>query len=109
MAARYLGVPIQGELVGLEVNTILRRHLHLSGTVLRRIKWLSDGIMVDGTTFREDVTFSVSADVNEDTYSAWRDLLMRKFSWADILPADMSGALDRLVGNYELTFTIDKQ
>lgn len=69
----------------------------------------SDGIMVDGTTFREDVTFSVSADVNEDTYSAWRDLLMRKFSWADILPADMPGALDRLVGNYELTFTIDKQ
>lgn len=69
----------------------------------------SDGIMVDGTTFREDVTFSVSADVNEDTYSAWRDLLMRKFSWADILPADMPSALDRLVGNYELTFTIDKQ
>lgn len=69
----------------------------------------SDGILVDGTTFREDVTFSVSADVNEDTYSAWRDLLMRKFSWADILPADMPGALDRLVGNYELTFTIDKQ
>lgn len=69
----------------------------------------SDGIMVDGTTFREDVTFSVSADVNEDTYSAWRDLLMRKFSWADILPADMPGALDSLVGNYELTFTIDKQ
>lgn len=68
----------------------------------------SDGIMVDGTTFR-DVTFSVSADVNEDTYSAWRDLLMRKFSWADILPADMPSALDRLVDNYELTFTIDKQ
>ena len=45
MAARYLRVPIQGDLVGLEVNTILRRHLHLSGTVLRRIKWLSDGIM----------------------------------------------------------------
>lgn len=68
----------------------------------------SDGIMVDGTTFR-DVTFSVRADVKEDTYSAWRDLLMRKFSWADILPADMPSALDRLVYNYELTFTIDKQ
>lgn len=48
MSARYLCVPITGELEGVEVNTILRRHLHLSGTVLRRIKWLADGITVDG-------------------------------------------------------------
>ena len=59
MAARYLCVPIQGDLVGLEVNTILRRHLHLSGTVLRRIKWLSDGIMVDGQ--RVTVRYRVQA------------------------------------------------
>lgn len=69
----------------------------------------SDGILVDGTTFREDMTFSVTVKVTEANYTLWRDLLMRKFSWADILPADMPGALDRLVGNYELTFTIDKQ
>ncbi len=47
MAARYLHIPIGGELHNQEVNTILRRSLHLSGTVLRRIKWLPDGIMVD--------------------------------------------------------------
>ena len=49
MAARYLRFPIGPPLHGLEVNTILRRHLHLSGTVLRRVKWLTDGITVDGT------------------------------------------------------------
>ncbi|MBM6896561.1 RluA family pseudouridine synthase [Pseudoflavonifractor capillosus] len=48
MAARYLQIPIGEELHGQEVNTILRRTLHLSGTVLRRIKWLDDGITVDG-------------------------------------------------------------
>ena len=46
MAARYLHIPIGGEVHNQEVNTILRRSLHLSGTVLRRIKWLPDGIMV---------------------------------------------------------------
>lgn len=59
MAARYLRVPIEGELHGLEVNTILRRHLHLSGTVLRRVKWLEDGITVDGT--RVTVRYRVQA------------------------------------------------
>ena len=49
MADRYLSLPIDGALDGVEVNTILRRHLHLSGTMLRRIKWLTDGITVDGT------------------------------------------------------------
>lgn len=33
---------------GQEVNTLLRRVLGLSGTVLRRVKWLEDGITLDG-------------------------------------------------------------
>ena len=33
---------------GVKVDTLLRRRLHLSGTVIRRIKWLPDGILVDG-------------------------------------------------------------
>ena len=41
---------------GVKVDTLLRRRLHLSGTVIRRIKWLPDGILVDGarvnTAFR---------------------------------------------------------
>lgn len=45
---RYLTLPITPELAGTEVNTLLRRNLKLSGTVLRRIKWLEDGIRVDG-------------------------------------------------------------
>ena len=48
MSARYLTVTITPELAGLEVNTLLRRHLGLSGAVLRRVKWLEDGITLDG-------------------------------------------------------------
>ena len=48
MSARYLTLSITPELAGLEVNTLLRRTLGLSGTVLRRIKWLEDGITLDG-------------------------------------------------------------
>lgn len=59
MAARYLRCSIGSDLHGLEVNTILRRHLHLSGTVLRRVKWLNDGITVDGT--RVTVRYRVQA------------------------------------------------
>ena len=48
MSARYLTLSITPELAGAEVNTLLRRTLGLSGTVLRRIKWLEDGITLDG-------------------------------------------------------------
>ena len=48
MGARYLELRIDETLAGAEVNTLLRRHLGLSGTVLRRIKWLEDGILLDG-------------------------------------------------------------
>ena len=48
MSARYLTLTIPPELAGAEVNTLLRRTLGLSGTVLRRVKWLEDGITVDG-------------------------------------------------------------
>lgn len=69
-----------------------------------------DGIMVDGTTFRDDVTFTITVDVNEDTYSAWRDLIVGKWSQAgNFLPGEMPGALANLLGGYSLTITIDKQ
>ena len=48
VSARYLTLKITPELAGLEVNTLLRRTLGLSGTVLRRVKWLEDGITLDG-------------------------------------------------------------
>ncbi|MDE7003425.1 MAG: RluA family pseudouridine synthase, partial [Oscillospiraceae bacterium] len=48
MSARYLTLTVAPELAGAEVNTLLRRTLGLSGTVLRRIKWLEDGIILDG-------------------------------------------------------------
>lgn len=48
MSVRYLTLNITPGLAGLEVNTLLRRRLGLSGTVLRRIKWLEDGITLDG-------------------------------------------------------------
>ena len=36
------------EAAGARVEALLRRHLGLSGTVIRRIKWLPDGILADG-------------------------------------------------------------
>jgi len=46
---RRLDLSIRPELAGIRVDTLLKRHLGLSGTVVRRIKWLEDGILVDGT------------------------------------------------------------
>ena len=45
---RRLELNITPELAGIRVDTLLKRHLELSGTVVRRIKWLPDGILVDG-------------------------------------------------------------
>ena len=58
MSARYLTLKITPELAGAEVNTLLRRVLGLSGTVLRRVKWLEDGITVDGA--RVNVRYRVN-------------------------------------------------
>ena len=33
---------------GEKIDTLLRRELHLSGTVIRRVKWVEDGILLDG-------------------------------------------------------------
>ena len=44
---RRLELSITGALAGIKVDTLLKRHLGLSGTVVRRIKWLEDGILVD--------------------------------------------------------------
>ena len=46
--SRRLELVITPELAGVKVDTLLKRHLHLSGTVVRRVKWLEDGILVDG-------------------------------------------------------------
>ena len=65
---RRLELAISAQLAGIKVDTLLKRHLHLSGTVVRRIKWLSDGILVDGarvnTRFcpREGQVLSVRLD-----------------------------------------------
>ena len=46
--SRRIELPITAELAGTKVDTLLKKHLNLSGTVVRRIKWLEDGILVDG-------------------------------------------------------------
>ena len=48
MSARYLQLHIDSQLAGRTVDSLLRKHWELSGTVIRRIKWLEDGITVDG-------------------------------------------------------------
>lgn len=48
-AVRRLDYTVPEEAGGVRVDTLLRTRLHLSGTVIRRIKWLEDGILVDGT------------------------------------------------------------
>jgi len=45
---RRLELTVPDECAGVRVDTLLRKHLLLSGTVIRRIKWLEDGILVDG-------------------------------------------------------------
>ena len=47
MARRYDWI-VPPECEGTRVDTLLKRHMNLSGTVVRRIKWLEDGILVDG-------------------------------------------------------------
>ena len=46
--SRYLELPVTAERAGVRVDTLLKKHLGLSGTVVRRVKWLPDGILVDG-------------------------------------------------------------
>jgi len=45
---RRLELVVSDACAGVRVDTLLRKHLLLSGTVIRRIKWLEDGILVDG-------------------------------------------------------------
>ena len=45
--SRRLELPVTAELAGIRVDTLLKKHLGLSGTVVRRVKWLPDGIWVD--------------------------------------------------------------
>ena len=46
--ARRLTLTVTPEQAGEKIDTLLRRELHLSGTVIRRVKWLEDGILLDG-------------------------------------------------------------
>ena len=46
--SRRLELTVTPELAGARVDTLLKRRLGLSGTVVRRIKWLEDGILLDG-------------------------------------------------------------
>ena len=47
-SVRRLDFVVPDTCAGVRVDTLLRKHLLLSGTVIRRIKWLEDGILVDG-------------------------------------------------------------
>jgi 23S rRNA pseudouridine1911/1915/1917 synthase len=48
MSARRLNITIDQQQAGKTVHVLLRYQIGLSGTVLRRIKWLEDGILLDG-------------------------------------------------------------
>lgn len=52
--SRRLELTITPELAGVKVDTLLKCHLHLSGTVVRRIKWWEDGILADGVRVHTD-------------------------------------------------------
>ena len=52
--SRRLELTITPELAGIKVDTLLKKHLGLSGTVVRRVKWLEDGILVDGARVHTD-------------------------------------------------------
>ena len=46
---RRLELTVTADQAGEKIDTLLRRELRLSGTVIRRVKWLDDGILLDGT------------------------------------------------------------
>ena len=46
---RRVCLTVPPERAGQKVDTLLRKELGLSGTVIRRIKWLPAGILLDGT------------------------------------------------------------
>lgn len=52
--SRRLELAITPELAGVRVDTLLKKHMGLSGTVVRRIKWLEDGILADGVRVHTD-------------------------------------------------------
>ncbi|USF27396.1 hypothetical protein N510_002342 [Firmicutes bacterium ASF500] len=51
---RRLELAITPELAGVKADTLLRKRLGLSGTVIRRVKWLEDGILADGVRVHTD-------------------------------------------------------
>ncbi len=52
--SRRLELLITPELAGVKVDTLLKKHMGLSGTVVRRIKWWEDGILADGVRVHTD-------------------------------------------------------
>lgn len=52
--SRRLELAITPELARIKVDTLLRNRLGLSGTVVRRVKWLEDGILADGVRVHTD-------------------------------------------------------
>ena len=56
MEARRLDYVVPPQWEGQPVHNLLRRELRLSGTLLRRIKWLEDGILLDGVRVHTRVT-----------------------------------------------------
>ena len=53
---RRLTLTVSPDLAGRKVDFLLRRCLHLSGTLIRRAKWLPDGITLDGEPAHTDHT-----------------------------------------------------
>ncbi|MCD7734661.1 MAG: RluA family pseudouridine synthase [Clostridiales bacterium] len=47
-APRYLSAAVEPERDGQRVDRIARSQMGVSGTLLRRVKWLDDGILLDG-------------------------------------------------------------
>ena len=52
---RRLTLTVTPDQAGRKVDTLLRSALGLSGTVIRRVKWLPDGILLDGLRVHTDV------------------------------------------------------
>lgn len=54
MSARRLELTVTPDQAGQKVDALLRRAFGLSGTVIRRVKWLEDGILLDGARVHTD-------------------------------------------------------
>ena len=120
-APRRLALTVAPEQAGKTVDTLLRRGLGLSGTLIRHVKWLEDGILLDGVRVHTDrraaagqlLSVRVSDDVRRSGIVSAPGALDNVYEDADLLVLNKApgvpchpgpGHFDDTLGNFLLYY-----